>query len=75
MSTGSLILRHAPLAPLARLALFAPTRFHVQQSLPCQVGEVVVSQNEGTQNRPQYIKILIIGTPKMLPLVLGNPEV
>ena len=33
---------------------------------------MVVSQNEGTQYRPQNIIVLIIGTPKMVPLILGN---
>ena len=28
----------------------------------------------GPQYRPQYIIVLIIGTPKMVPLILGNPQ-
>ena len=36
---------------------------------------MVVSQNQGTPIfRPQYIIVLIIGTPKKVPLILGNPH-
>ena len=35
---------------------------------------LIVSQNKGTQCRPQYTIILIMGTPKMVPLILGNPH-
>ena len=34
--------------------------------------EMVVSQNGGHQYRPQNIIVLIIGTLKMVPLILGN---
>ena len=33
---------------------------------------VVVSQNRGTQYKPQNTMILNIGTPKMVPLIFGN---
>ena len=33
-----------------------------------------VSQNKGPQYRPQYSILLILGTPKMVPLILGNPH-
>ena len=33
-----------------------------------------VSQNRAPQYRPQNIIILIIGTPKKVPLILGNPH-
>ena len=33
---------------------------------------MVVSQNKGPQYRPQYIIILTMGTPKKVPLILGN---
>ena len=36
---------------------------------------MVVSQNKGTQYRPQYTIVLIIGTPKKVPLILGNPHI
>ena len=29
----------------------------------------------GPQYRPQYIIVLIIGTPKKVPLILGNPHI
>ena len=35
---------------------------------------LVVSQNRGTQYRPQNITIVIIGTPKLVPPILGNPH-
>ena len=47
----------------------------------CSCGEsplsqhVVVSQNKGTPDRPQYIIVLNIGNPKKVPLILGNPHV
>ena len=34
--------------------------------------EMVVSQNIVPQYRPQYIMVLIVGTPKMVPLILGT---
>ena len=37
--------------------------------------QMVVSQIRGPQCRPQYILILIMGTPKMVPLNLGNPQI
>ena len=37
--------------------------------------EMVISQNRGPQYRPQNTMILIIGTPKMVPLILGNPQI
>ena len=37
--------------------------------------QMVVCQNRGTQFRPPNIIILIIGTPKMVPLILGNPQI
>ena len=36
---------------------------------------MVVSQNRGPQFRPQNTIVLIIGTPKMVPLILGNPQI
>ena len=33
---------------------------------------MVVSQNEGPQYRPSYTIVLLIGTPKMVTLILGN---
>ena len=36
---------------------------------------MVDSQNRGPQCRPQYTIILIIGTPKMIPIILGNPQI
>ena len=36
---------------------------------------MVVSQRRGDPNvRPQYAAVLIIGTPKEDPLILGNPK-
>ena len=35
----------------------------------------VVSQNRGPQYEPHYTIVLIIGTPKKVPLILGNPHV
>ena len=35
----------------------------------------VVSLNRGPQYRPQNTIVLIMGTPKMVPLILGNPQV
>ena len=40
-----------------------------------QYSYVVVSQNRGPQYRPQNTIILYTGTPKMVPLFLGNPHV
>ena len=37
--------------------------------------DVVVSQNRGAQYRPPNTIILNIGTPKMVPLILGNSHV
>ena len=37
--------------------------------------QMVVSQNRGPQCRPQNTIILIIGTPKKVPLILGNPKI
>ena len=34
---------------------------------------MVVSQNRGPQYRPPNTTILIMGTPKMVSLILGNP--
>ena len=39
-----------------------------------EVQDFVVSQNRGPQYRPQNTIVLIIGTPKMVPLILGNPH-
>ena len=36
---------------------------------------MVVSQNEGAQYRPQNTIVLIIWTPKKVPLILGNPHI
>ena len=36
---------------------------------------MVVSQNRGPQYGPQNIMVLIIGTPRMVPLILGNSHV
>ena len=35
---------------------------------------MVVSLNRGPQNRLQNINILIMGTPKKVTLILGNPH-
>ena len=38
--------------------------------------EIVVSLNRGYPNiDPQNTIILIIGTPKKVPLILGNPQI
>ena len=37
--------------------------------------QMVVSQNKGAQYRPQNIIVLIMGTPKIVPLILGNPQI
>ena len=53
-----------------------PTTTILQQfsGLMIELG-LVVSQNRGTQiYRPQYTMVLIMGTPKMVPLILGNPH-
>ena len=48
---------------------------------PCSLIEtpknqnMVVSQNEGPQYGPQNTIVLIIGTPKMVLLILGNPHI
>ena len=34
-----------------------------------------VSNNKGPQNRPQYVMILIIRTPKEGPLIFGTPHI
>ena len=36
---------------------------------------MVVSQNRGPQYEPHYTIVLIIGTPKKVPLILGNPHI
>ena len=36
---------------------------------------MVLSQNRGPQYRPIYIIVLHIGTPKRVPLILGNPHI
>ena len=36
---------------------------------------MVVSQNKGTQYRPQYTIVLVIGTPKKVRLILGNSHI
>ena len=36
---------------------------------------MVVSQNRGTQYRPQYTIVLIMGIPNMAPLIMGNPDI
>ena len=36
--------------------------------------EMVVSQNSGPQYRPQYTIVLLMGTPKLVPLIWGNPH-
>ena len=38
-------------------------------------GHMVVSQNRGTQYRPQNTIIHIMKTPKTIPLILGNPNI
>ena len=38
----------------------------------CPLKDLVVSLNKGTQYRPQNTIILIMGTPKKVPLILGN---
>ena len=35
---------------------------------------MVVSLNRGPQYKPQNAIILIMGTPKIVPLILGNPH-
>ena len=37
--------------------------------------EMVLSQNRGPQYRPQNTIVLIIGIPKKVPLILGNPQI
>ena len=37
--------------------------------------EMLVSQNRGSQYRPPNTIALIMGTPKMVPLILGNPQI
>ena len=37
--------------------------------------QMVVSRNEGPQYSPKYIILLIIGTPKKVPLILGTPQI
>ena len=39
---------------------------------PCYM---VVSQIRKPQYRPQYTIVLIMGTPKMAPLIVGNPHI
>ena len=36
--------------------------------------DMVVSQSKGTQYGPQNTIVLIIWTPKKVPLILGNPH-
>ena len=36
--------------------------------------EMVVSLNRGTQYRPKYTIVLIMGTPRKVPPILGNPQ-
>ena len=36
--------------------------------------DLVVSQSEGTPNRPHRTIVLVMGTPKKVPLVLGKPH-
>ena len=39
-------------------------------------GEMVVSPKQGEpQCRPQNTTVLIMGTPKMVPLIMGNPQI
>ena len=38
-------------------------------------GYMVVFLNRGPQFRPQNIIVLIKGTPKMVPQILGNPHI
>ena len=44
------------------------------ESLKCD-NYMVLSENRGTQYRPQNTKVLIIGTPKMVPLIWGNSHI
>ena len=41
----------------------------------CLNWNMVISQNKGPQYRLQNTRILIIGTPKRVPLILGNPHI
>ena len=54
-----------------------PLNPHVPKAVskPKTPADVVVSQKRGPQYRPQNTIILIIGTPKKVPLILGNPQV
>ena len=36
---------------------------------------MVISKNRGNQYRPQQILVLMLGTPRKLPLILGNPHI
>ena len=57
---------------------FRPSRLLQRPFHPSKhdyTSEMVVSQNKGTQYRPQNTIVLIIGTPKMVPLILGNPQI
>ena len=36
---------------------------------------MVVSQNRGTQYRPPYTIVLIMGIPQTVPLIMGNPHI
>ena len=38
-------------------------------------GKMVISLNKGTTYRPKNTITLIIRTPKMVPLILGNPRI
>ena len=62
----------------SRLRISLRLRFRVceWQHGPERVGCRIflsVSLNRGPQYGPQYVMVLIMGTPKMVPLIMGNP--
>ena len=69
---------HGPFSIGERLTQKFQLCVHLCCSAVCLVwgvcGEVGVSKNRGPQNRPQYITILIIRTPKEGPLILAPPK-
>ena len=52
-------------------------RFPNNWRLSCATlkSKMVVFQIRGHQHRPQYIILPIIGSPKKVPLILGNPQI
>ena len=50
-----------------------PRSFYSEKSWASD--DMVVSQNKGPQYKPQNTIVLLIGTPKMVPLILGNSHI